>query len=304
MKMLSKAAFGLAADFMEQHARPLERALFAHHFHGEPAAPALDALAAFQNADGGFGNGLEADIRLKDSSVIATTVAFQRFRELQASPDNPAVAAACRFLRDTYDAGRVNWPITPPSIDDAPHAPWWTPGGDLQKSLANPRAEIAGYLHEYAEHFPDHMREVVTQAVRDHALDGPDRMEMHDLLCYLRFWETPGLPGDVKAALEPKLRQVAENVVNRNPATWTDYGLRPLGVVTGPDSPFASSFTDLLPHNLDFVIDQQGPDGTWSPSWTWGGLWPEAWDEAAQDWTGVLTLENLRTLRAFDRIEE
>lgn len=303
MKMLSRAAYALAADFLEYHARLLERALFAHHFHGESAEPALNALLDFQNPDGGFGNALEPDIRLKDSSVIATTLAFQHFRDLHSPSDHPAVSAACAYLRNAYDPVRMNWPIIPPNVDDAPHAPWWTPGGDLQQSLLNPRAEIVGYLYQYAAHFPDDMRDSVTQAVCTVILDGPDRMEMHDLLCCLRLWATPGLPADLTMALEPKLRRIAENAVSRDPRAWIDYGLPPLGVVNGPESPLASTFKDALPHNLDFLIDRQGADGAWTPTWTWGELWPDAWEQAALDWSGVLTLDNLRKLRAFGRIE-
>jgi hypothetical protein len=38
------------------------------------------------------------------------------------------------------------------------------------------------------------------------------------------------------------------------------------------------------------------------PNWSWGGLWPDAWEQAKRDWTGVMTLDNLLKLRAFGRI--
>lgn len=303
MNMLSRSMADNAARFLKHEARPLEKALYEFFFEGGSAADALRELAAFQNDDGGFGHGLEPDIRLADSAVIATTTAFQRFRELHAPADHPLVVRACRYLLDTYQPQRLNWPIIPANIDDAPHAPWWAQNGDVEKSWINPRAEIAGYLHDYAEHFPESMRKSVTRSVVDYLFSQPDCMEMHDLLCYLRLWETPRLPQDIKTTLLEKLARVVDSTVERDPEQWQRYGLPPLAVISTPESPFAERFEEAIQHHLDFLIEGQCEDGTWPPNWSWGGQWPEAWEQAKRGWTGVLTLNNLRRLRAFGRIE-
>jgi hypothetical protein len=303
MKTLSKAHYEKAVDYLQHHARPLVQALYAYHFNGAPAADVLKELAKFQNSDGGFGHGLEPDIRLRDSSVIATTVAFQRFCELKLSADNPIVVKACHYLVDTYNAETLNWPIIPPNVDDAPHAPWWVHDGDLEKSKSNPCAEIAGYLNEYAQNFPQTMRENVTQSVTNHLLNHPDHMEMHDLLCYIRLSESPNLPEDTRSKLLGKLKRIVDNTVERNPEAWKNYGLPPLAVIASPDSPFADSFRNEIQRNLDFIIESQSEDGTWGPNWSWGDQWPEAWAQAKRDWTGHITLDSLQKLKAFGRIE-
>jgi hypothetical protein len=234
--------------------------------------------------------------------VIATTIAFQRFRELDTPADHPMVVKACRYLLDTYDAQRVNWPIIPPNIDNAPHAPWWVYNGDLEKRMINPRAEIAGYVNDYAQHFPDDMRQGVTESVIAYLHRQPDRMEMHDLLCYIRLWESPGLRSDTKAVMLSKLKQIVAHTVERDPAQWRNYGLPPLAVIDSPQSPFANAFADAIPLNLNFLIESQGEDGGWRPGWSWGDQWPDAWMQAEREWAGVLTLDNLRKLRAFGRI--
>jgi hypothetical protein len=61
-------------------------------------------------------------------------------------------------------------------------------------------------------------------------------------------------------------------------------------------------FTDEIPKNLDFIIEAQAEDGTWRPNWSWGEQWPDAWEEAKRDWTGVITLDNLRKLHVFGRL--
>ncbi len=71
-------------------------------------------------------------------------------------------------------------------------------------------------------------------------------------------------------------------------------------MIASPESPFADGFGDAIQQNLDFIIENQSEDGTWGPNWSWGG---DAWEQANRDWTGVLTLDNVRKLRAFGRIE-
>ena len=91
MKMLSREAFGRAADYLRNEARPLERALFAHHFEGGGRTAVLAALVPYQNADGGFGRALEPDMRAEASSVLATTDdASARMSGSRARPKPPS----------------------------------------------------------------------------------------------------------------------------------------------------------------------------------------------------------------------
>ena len=155
MKNLSRAALKQAETFLRTQARPLEQALFATFLRGASEDWALSELAAFQNSDGGFGHGLEPDLQIPGSSILATTVALQRLRELPAAADHPLVVGAMRYLLDTYDSSALAWPFVPPQVDDAPHAPWWQYDADLSQYLANPRAEIVGYLFDYPDLVPE-----------------------------------------------------------------------------------------------------------------------------------------------------
>ena len=125
MKELTQAAFQRAMAFVREQGRDLDRSLLTYYFEGGSAANVLAALAAYQNDDGGFGHGLEPDLRTAASSVIATTVAFQTFRSLQVPADHPLVRQGIAYLLERYDESRQVWPIIPPEVEDAPHAPWW-----------------------------------------------------------------------------------------------------------------------------------------------------------------------------------
>ena len=303
MKKLSIADQQRIAAFLNgDQVRPLEKSLYRYHFTGGTQAEILAELARFQNADGGFGHGLEPDLRLPDSSVIATSVAFQRLRETAAPADHPLIVNGCRYLRDTYDPVAGKWAIIPPNVDDAPHAPWWVYGEALSHSLLNPSAEILGYLYEYGDHFPAQWRQQATDAIVTHIMDEARQLEMHDLLCAIRLYETPALPQAIRERLFPRLQTVAEALVARDPAAWRGYGLPPLSVVSAPRSAFAPLFQEQLDANLDFVIDQLDAAGSWRPNWTWGAP-SEAWAQAEREWSGVITLNNLVLLRAFGRLE-
>ncbi len=306
MKRLSQAAFQRAMAFVEEQGRDLDRALLAYHFAGGPAEEVLSALAAYQNDDGGFGHGLEPDLRTPASSVIATTVAFQNFRSLHVPAEHPIVRNALTYLLEAYDESRQVWPIIPPEVESAPHAPWWdyaSSEASFGGFLINPRVEIVGYLHDYSDAVPAELLETVTTAVFEHLEGLPDEVEMHDIICFVSFAETESLPQSYRDRVWAKLAKAAEHGVAREPEQLTGYVLKPLYLVSSPDSPLAVGLADEVAMNLDFEIDQQGEDGAWSPSFSWGDQHPEAWEIAKREWQARMTLKNLRVLRDFGRIE-
>jgi hypothetical protein len=80
MPQLTGEAFNSAANFITNRARPLERTLFDFHFGSGSDSDVLVELKKFQNEDGGFGHGIEPDLRMPFSSPFSTSVAFQVLR--------------------------------------------------------------------------------------------------------------------------------------------------------------------------------------------------------------------------------
>ncbi len=307
MRKLTQEAFARARAFICECARPLEQATFAREFGGGSVDAILEALAAFQNAGGGFGNALEPDFRLSDSSVLATTVGLQVLREYNAGADHPLVQGAMRYLMSTYDVENEIWPIIPPTADSAPHAPWWGYSDDIADSwggfLANPRAEIVGYLHDYAGLVPDALRNRLTDAMLAHIERHAGDIQMFDLHCYVRLLETKKLPPTVRMSLMHKLGPVVDRLVAADAAEWEKYVLAPLEIVDRPEAPFADQLADAVAENLDFAISRQAENGAWEPKWSWGGSFPEVWAQAKLDWSGVITVRMLKILDRFGCLE-
>jgi hypothetical protein len=293
-----------ARTFLFEQGRPLEQALYAFHFGGGPADAGLDALAKFQNADGGFGHALEPDLRAPVSTAIATTVGLQVLREVGADQNCPLVRSAVGYLLDTYDAQRRVWPIIIPEVNDWPHAPWWHYAEDFPSRwggyLVNPRAEVVGYLIDYAALVPADLPVLLLEEVVEYLKGPKESLEMHELLCCARLLWTASLPASARQRLMRSVCPAAEAMVGRGPEEWAGYGLKPIHVAPSPESPLAERLGEVIRRNLEFEIERQGPDGAWAPNWSWPG---EAWRDAERDAKGLLTLRTLLALRNYDRLE-
>jgi hypothetical protein len=301
MQTLSATGWRQAREFMRTQARPIEWAAFQQRFENGSVEAVLAELVKFQNPDGGFGHGSEPDLRTPDSSAIATSHRLQLMGELTVPPDHEMVRRAMDYLRATCDRQNHVWPIIPLTAGNAPHAPWWSTK-DRAKSWngfrANPTAEIAGYLFVFGTPADEPLRAAVLRGGLDYLTTR--QPDMHELLCYVRLAEMVPLPVIARDAL----RRAVCDMVERDPAKWPKYGLRPLSVVQSPASPDYGKLRAAVEANLDFLIGEQTVDGSWVPTWSWGDAFPDVWPIARRDWQGILTLEALTRLRAFGRVEK
>ena len=309
MKHLSRAAFERARQFLRTQARLLDRALFEHRFERAPAENVLRELAYFQNDDGGFGHALEPDMRAPTSSALATGIGLRLLSELDCTADHPMVQRVLKYLMATFDASTKVWRVIPADASQFPHAPWWH---DEAGSLAHtfdgfciiPRAELVSMLHHYAALVPPQWLADVTEStitcietIEKLGTGGGD-----DLHYAITLAETAELPKRFKTRLAARIRSVIPGVVACDPQKWNSYCITPLKLVSSPRSLVADLLEDILPVNLDYQIEHQTDTGTWEPTWNWGKFYPDAWEQAKQEWRGSLTLDTLTTLRAFDRI--
>src|ERR1051326_6637015 len=121
------SAFVAADRFLQAEARLLERRLFATLFLGESADGVVDALRGYQNADGGFGHGLEPDKRCPASLPIDVEVACGALATA-GTTDARMLTRACDFLGRAAieaDAGGAV-PLAFPVIESYPRAEHWS----------------------------------------------------------------------------------------------------------------------------------------------------------------------------------
>src|SRR5215472_1180753 len=173
--------FDAAAGFMAGHARVLDRRVFQRLFQGGAPGPVRDAVAAYRNDDGGFGHGLEPDIRTAASQPAATEMAL-RLMDLTDEWDTMMVKGAIDWLAAIAPAeGGAGF--AEPSVADGPHAPWWVPaeGASLIQT-----GQIAGLLYARGFSHPWLNRATELMWERIGTLTEPNGYEMFGVLAFLQ----------------------------------------------------------------------------------------------------------------------
>ena len=130
--ILSDSQLQKAGRFIFQHGRLLERQLYAYFFQDGPKEACIKALLAYQNEDGGFGNGIEPDLLCPDSTAIGAETAMGILDLLDASAGgSEGEIVTCLvdwIVANQDDRGVISHP--PARLPDYPHQPWWENSDD------------------------------------------------------------------------------------------------------------------------------------------------------------------------------
>ena len=282
--------FEAAADFLAAHARVLDRRVFQRLFSGGAAEPVRDAVAAYRNADGGFGHALEPDCRAAASQPAAVEMAM-RIMDLADAWDERLVRDAIDWLTAIAPAGG-GAAFIQPSVSEGPHAPWWVPAEGHPASLIQ-TGQIAAmlYAHEFAHPWLDGATRVMWSGIE--ALTSPNGYEMFGVLAFLEHVPDRERAEDAFDRVGPLL--LSSGLVALDPAAEGEtFG--PLDFAPLPGSIARRLFdAPTMDAHLDHLVGAQRDDGGWMFNWP-------SWSPAAEaDWRGFITVDALRVLRANGR---
>ena len=118
--MITEEQFRKARDYIYRHGRLLDRKRFEHHFTNGSKDAVIDVLACYQNADGGFGNGLEMDMMCPASTTGAAEIALLILDELGITTGE----VVDRFENWCLTPEGV-FPRPPANLAEYPHGWWW-----------------------------------------------------------------------------------------------------------------------------------------------------------------------------------
>ncbi|HEY1752850.1 MAG TPA: hypothetical protein VGG29_16450 [Caulobacteraceae bacterium] len=299
--MLSRDRFQAARAFVEAGPRPLDAALLRHGLGEADTEAVMVALIAFQNPDGGFGHGLEADMRSPASTAIATSIGLRLLARVAAPARHPTVIGAIDWLAGALDREAGVWPIVGPDVAQAPHAPWWTWSEGLSENWNgfrfNPTAEILAHLYHYRDAVAPDLLGAVEAGLRFTLAETELIENAYDLKCAIRLGEAGGAPADL---VEPLDALVRRSIATHDPG---DEHASPFDAAATPTSRFANAVAAAVPPALDAVIETQADDGGWSPGWNWSFVDKAAWKAAERDWRSWITREALEVLLAWGRVE-
>jgi hypothetical protein len=285
---------GAAAAFLAGTGRVLDRRRFDLLFGGGGVEAVLAAVDGYRNADGGYGWGLEPDLRSRTSQPGGALHAMEAFADV-----TPATTGRARELCDwlaTASNSDGGLPFALPVPDPAASAPFWlnaSPESNLQIT-----AIVAATAHRVAAADPavathpwlGRATEYCLAAVRDlgtapHAMvlafaaqlldaASPHRPEAAELVEALR----PHVPAD-------GLLHVAGGA--------DDEFMRPLDFAPLPGGPVRTLFAaGRVDAELERLVDGQQPDGGWAVDFA-------SYSPAATlEWRGHRTVQALLLLRA------
>lgn len=286
-----------AADFMATHARVLDRRRFELLVgDGDPTA-VLAALDGYRNPDGGYGWGLEADLRAPESQPGGALHAFEVLAEI---PPIPQTVALCDWL-DSVSLADGGLPFALPVSTAAGSAPWWR-SADPSESSLQITSIVTATAYRVAAHDPDVASHPWLERATGYCLRAIDALD-DEPSAYVVAFSVQFL--DAVADSHPEavdlLRELGRNVPADGllPVRGGAEGetLNPLDLAPYPDRPARELFApDVISADLDRLANLQQADGGWVVDYA------SVSPAGALDWRGHATVRAIDILRRNGRL--
>jgi hypothetical protein len=292
-----------AAEFMQTHARLIDRRRFDLLFGNGDSDGALAALAGHANADGGFGWAMEPDLRGASSQPAGALHAFEVLEEI-APATSPLAERLCDWL-DSASLADGGLPFALPGAG-AGSAPFWV-GADPSRSSLHITSAVCGIAHRVAGHDPAVAAHAWLRRATDYCLKEIPALERPggatggaiEFMYVLQLVDTLC---DKNAAAARELDRLATFI----PASGSmpvrggleDEKLTPLDFAPLPDRPVRKLFEpEPVARDLDRLEAEQHDDGGWDVDF-------RSYSPAgALEWRGYATVRALKILRANGRLE-
>ena len=283
-----------ASDFMATHARLLDRRRFDVVAHGAPPEGVLAALSAHRNPDGGYGWGLEPDLRATESQPGPALHAFEVFEDI-APATSPQAGELCDWL-DSVTLPDGGLPFALPVGRAAGCAPFWAnadpSASSLQitavvPSIAN---RVAGPDPAVAEH--PWLRRATDYSLEAIAARGDDWFAL-ELAFSVQLLDSVH---DQRPEAAELLTRLSERIPPDGlvPVTGGIEGetMRPLDFAPFPDRPVRRLFdSDTIAADLDRLASGQEGDGGWRVDFA-------NYSPAAElEWRGHMTVRAVAILK-------
>jgi hypothetical protein len=278
-----------AREFVLGNARLLDRHRLSFRFDDAPAGAVLAALRAYQNEDGGFGHALEPDLRGPSSQPVPLEHALRILDAIDAFEPELVGSSVDWLASVTTPEGGV--PFVLPTVNEAPHAPWWVPTGEAS---LNPTAGIVGLLHKRA------VRHAWVDSATEYCWEAlsrtTDDLGADDAISVLTFLEHVPDRDRAEDAFEQLGTRIRRDLVALDPST-PGYVKSPLEFAPRPESLARPLFdAPTIELHLDSLAARQEGDGGW----------PITWDPptaaAIGEWRGFMTVMWLEVLDSYGRL--
>jgi len=141
MRTIDEKQIKKIKEFIFKNGRLLERRLFSFFFENGKKDAVIKALVAYQNTDGGFGNGIEPDILCPDSTAIGAETAMYILDLLEYVNNEITDQLFNWIIKEQNEEGYINHP--PKNMYNYPFQEWWS-GPDELRIFA-----LSGFLKKW-----------------------------------------------------------------------------------------------------------------------------------------------------------
>lgn len=290
-----------AKRFIAVHARPLERAIYRYYFEDGTKQAVVSELKKYQNPDGGFGHGLEADNWNPNSNPIATNDTIITLHRIGALKDADDVTnGIIRYLQshDSFDEGQRRWLFAIETNKKYPHAIWWEKNGDGLMGY-NPTVSLAAFMVCFGGRtscYEEILRDAFAYLKEKADVSGDE------LKCYLLCCELLNENGIIDIVDLTELKRLVkarlENAICKDSEKYgVEYVPAPSDFFTDPRPEFMSGdIRALIAAEKGTLAKIQKGDGGFDISWQWHTPYPE-FEQARQWWRAKITIDKM----LFDR---
>lgn len=288
-----------AASFLAGHGRLLDRRRF-ELLLGETGPDAvLAAVDGYRNPDGGYGWGLEPDLRAPESQPGGALHAFEVFEDI-APATTPHAVELCDWL-DSVTLPDGGLPFALPVADPSACAPFWAQAEHTVSTLQS-TAFTAGAALRVAAHDPAVAAHPWLARASQYCFDviaaldsAPPAIELSFAVRFLdaAYERYPAAP--------PLLARLAQFVpdTGRVPVQGGSEGetMRALNFAPVPGSPASALLrAGVIEAELDELAAQQQEDGGWTVDFA------SYSPAAALEWRGYATVHAVLTLKRAGRL--
>lgn len=308
-------AYKRARRFIYKNARPIDLARWKYLFENGSREEVLEALANYQNSDGGFGYGLEPDCWNPHSSPVQTWEATEILWEIgmeRSEAEHPIIQGILDYLSSGKDFDEDCWAHTIETNNNFPHADWWqypcspwwvdTPANRFAFDY-NPTASLAGfvlYFENTDTEFYDLAKRVAANAIHLF-LQTEEVTDIYVISCFHRLYEyilEAGLEKEFPTdALKRRLKEVVNQTITQDEnlyiTMWGTHICKPSQFITSRDSMYYEDNRKIADFECEFIRKTQLSDGSWEVTWDWGKAYPSAWGVAKNWWKSHIIINNL-----------
>ena len=291
--------FTAAAGFMASHGRILDRRRLELVLRETEPDSVLAAVDGYRNADGGYGWGLEPDLRAPESQPGGALHAFEVFEEV-APAITPRAVELCDWL-DSVTLPDGGLPFALPVADATGCAPFWAEADPSVSSLQS-TAFTAGAALRVAAHDPAVAVHPWLARATQYCFDALAALDSAPhaiaLSFAVRFLDAaheryPAAP----ALLERLGRFVPDTGLVSVQGGSEGETLRALDFAPVPGSPASALLrAGVIEAELDELAAQQQEDGGWTVDFA------SYSPAAALEWRGYKTVHAVLTLKRAGRL--